>query len=32
MSNNLLNTIVLTTAIIGLITATRDCFDDEDLE
>jgi len=32
MSSNLLNTIVLTTAVISLITAARDCFDDEVIE
>jgi len=30
--NNLLNQILLATAVIGLISATKDCFDDEVIE
>jgi radical SAM superfamily enzyme len=30
--SNLLNQILVATAVIGLISATRDCFDDEVIE
>jgi len=30
--NNLLNQILLATAVVGLISATKECFDDEVIE
>ena len=29
--NNLLNQILLATAVLGLVSATRDCFDDDEV-
>jgi len=29
--NNLLNKIILATAVLGLVSATKDCFDDDEV-